>query len=279
MLSTKALLVSVSISQWGNRKKDKQASAAVENQFSAGKKSGGYNKKLLPGAKELERVSSLVSSFRTWVKSETLPWLSDGTRILASKNFIDFAREFQKREIAFKQAVAAYPDLQVEAQKTLGSLYRPEDYPDSESIKRAFSCEVSYLPLPQATDFRVEIGEDVKEKLVSQLKSVESEAVTYCFTQVSEVIREAVERLSSPDPSFNSTLLNGLTKLVSVLPKLNVTDNPDLEATRRELETIVSKIDPKTCKRDLSERQTAAAKLKEIQDRMGSFMGSPSKTA
>jgi hypothetical protein len=280
MLSTKALLVIVSISQWGARKKDKKASQSVETQFSAGKQAGSYNKKLLPGARELEKVSSLAGSIRQYFYDNTLPWLSDGTRILASKNYIDFARGFQAKQAEFSQAVedllAVYPALKADAAKTLGNLYEPLDYPDESKIRAAFQCEVSYLPMPQVGDFRVEVSEAEKTKFISKMRDVEAEAVAHCFKQLEGVIRKAVERLSSPDAKFKDSLIDNISELCTVLPKLNVTENVELEAARREVEALVSKISPETCREDATERQSVAQRLKEIQEKMGAYMGQPS---
>ncbi len=279
-LSTKAMLVCVKISQWGNRKRDKRASAAVESQFKAGKKAGGYNKKLLPGAKELERVTSLAGKIGDFFRDNTLPWLTDGTRILSSKNFIDFSREFQAKQIEFKQVVedflAVYPDLKIQAQKDLGDLFLDSDYPDDNTIRDRFQCVARFMPLPEVTDFRVEVSDDIKNQFLAGQVKIETEAVAHCFKELEAVIKKAVETLSNPNAQLRSGMLDSITRLCVMLPKLNVTDNPDLEATRREVEGLVSKIDPTLCRVNQTERQSAASKLKEIQDKMGAFMGAPS---
>jgi len=275
MLANKALLVSVSISQWGARKKDKKASASVENTFSAGKQAGSYNKKLLPGAKELEAVYTLAGSIRNFFYDNTLPWLSDGTRILASKNYVEFNREFQAKHLKFIGAVEAfigvYPTLKAQAQTILGSLYDPNDYPTESKIRSAFQCEILFLPLPQVSDFRVDVDASGLDSLTSKLRDIETEAVKHCFNKLSEVIKKAVERLSDPKAKFQDSLLENITDLCGVLPKLNVTENQDLEKTRLEVEALVSGISPASCRVNATDRQSAAAKLKAIQSKMGAF--------
>ncbi len=281
-LARNALLACVSISKWGNRKTSKDANAAVEKEFQTEKKATNTSKKLLPDSKELAKVYAVESSIRDLFKANTLPWLTDGTRILASKNYIDFAREFQAKQNEFTQAVedflAVYQLQKTEAQKILGGLYNVNDYPTEKSIRAAFQCTVSYAPLSDVSDFRVELSEADKTAYLEAQKSVETEAVAYCFRQLEGVIRTAVERLENPTAHFKNSLINNITELCAVLPRLNVTENADLEAARREIETLVSKVSPETCRVNPGERQSVTQKLKEISEKIGAFMGAPPVT-
>jgi hypothetical protein len=278
MLANKALLVCVSISQWGARKKDKKASASVENTFKSGRQAGSYNKKLLPGAKELEAVSSLAGSIRNYFYENTLPWLSDGTRILASKNYVEFNREFQSKHLKFIQAVndflAVYPTLKAQAQSVLGELFDANDYPSEDRIRQAFSCDIVFLPMPQVGDFRVEVATTELASFNSKMLDIEREAVEHCFNKLADVIKTAVEKLASPSARFQDSLFSNITDLCEILPRLNVTENPALEKTRLELKDLVASINPESCRKNLSDRDLAAKNLRDISAKMGSFMGS-----
>ena len=85
-LSNKALLVYLSISQWTGRRTDQTATASVETAFGTDRKVGNYSKNLLPGAKELELIKSQAHAIRRFYYENTLPWMTDGSRILSSKN-------------------------------------------------------------------------------------------------------------------------------------------------------------------------------------------------
>src|SRR5206468_11429120 len=128
-------------------KKDKDATDTVETEYRTQGKVGNYTKKLLPGAIELKEVERLAGSLRKFFYEQTLPWYSDGSRILSSKNYIDFTREFAKRKGEFDGAVQTfiqnYPDLRERAKQTLGNLFRETEYPTVAKLQNSFACDIS----------------------------------------------------------------------------------------------------------------------------------------
>src|ERR1051326_3676415 len=118
-LSHKALLVDLSISAWTGRKLDRQATSTVETTHNTAARVGNYTKRLLPDAKELDEVNKIAGSIRVWLYSQTLPWASEGYRILKSSNYLDFTAEYRAKKAEFERAVEslviAYPDLKERA--------------------------------------------------------------------------------------------------------------------------------------------------------------------
>lgn len=278
MLSNKAMLVYLSISQWTGRKLDKRATGSVETSFQTTGKVGNYTKKLLPGARELEAIGAQASAIRKFFYEMTLPWMSDGSRIISSKAYMDFTAEFRARKASFDATVeaflAVYPNLRVEAQSKLGDLFNDYDYPTEARLRTAFQCNVSFLPLPEVSDFRTEVSDDEKQAFLASMREVEANATREVWTRLHAVVSKAVEKLSAPDAIFRDSLVANIQDLCALLPKLNVTDDPDLEAARLQVEALANAINPDLCRDNATERQDAAAKLKAISDSMGAFMGS-----
>ena len=174
MLANKALIVSLKISQWGARKFDRNATTTVESSFATSGKVGNYTKKLLPGAKELEDIQRLSNNLRTFFHEQSLPWLSDGSRILSSKNYLDFTAQFRVKKQEFEQAVSQfllqYPVLRERSKILLGSLFKETDYPSEQYLKKAFACKIAFMPVPNIDDFRVQILDEEKEVFLSKMK-------------------------------------------------------------------------------------------------------------
>lgn len=277
MLSNKALLIYVSISQWTGRKLDRKATATVANAHATKGAAGNYTKKLLPGAKELDRVNQVQGLIRKFFYEQTLPWFSDGARIISSKNYLPFTAEFSKLKSQFESAVsdfiAIYPQLQASAQSSLGSLYNAADYPSADRLLRAFQCEMNVLPLPDVKDFRTEVSDAEKRAFIDKMKSVEATAMQDCWTRLHEVVQKAAARLAQPEYSVRDSLIENIAEICALLPRLNVTDNPDLESARVKVETAIAKMKPDDLRENPKERQDAAAKLAEITRSMGAFMG------
>lgn len=82
-LSTRAMLVSLSISQWSGRRLDREITDEVNQSHNAASDAGRYNKLLLP-KEALGGIVSVVSETRTDFLKRTLPWMDNGSRIMAA---------------------------------------------------------------------------------------------------------------------------------------------------------------------------------------------------
>lgn len=277
MLSNKALLVHVSISQWTGRKKDGRASETVNKVHATKTEAGNYTKKLLPGSKELARVNQLAKHIREYFYQETLPWFSDGARIIKAESYTQFMKKYGRMKQDFDSAVEdflkVYPFLQDHAKNSLGSLYSPEDYPDVTRLGRKFQCDVQVMPLPDAKDFRVDIGDAEMKKFVKRIEAVQKDAMADCWARLFEVVQKAADTLAKPDAIFKNSLLENVSEICQLLPRLNVTDDPKLEKKRMDVESLISKLSPDVLRDNATERQDAASKLAEITKSMGAFMG------
>lgn len=274
-LSDKALLVVVNISQWSGRKTDKKASETVSVTHKTSTIAGNYSKKLLPGSVELAMINEIAGRIRKYFHEQTLPWMSDGSRIIASQNYMNFVAGIRKLKADFESAVrdfeAAYPKLKADAVKSLGDLYDPEEYP--EDIGSKFAIEVAYLPLPDVKDFRVSISEQERKNFEKKIREVELAAVGDCWERLHKVVKTAADKLANPGTIFRDSLIENIKDIVELLPMLNVTNDSDLEKSRKEVEKLVKEISLDTVREDLRERSNASKKLADIESKMSAFMG------
>ena len=274
-LADKALLISVNISQWTGRKVDKRATDTANTTHKAGDNAGKYHKKLLPGAAELEAVATIASQARKYFYEQTLPWMTDGSRIISGKNYLNFTTEMRRLKGLFDAAVndldAAYPRLRKDAAAALGDLYDAEEYPDD--IKSKFKLEANFLPLPSIGDFRTEISDNEKRAFVEKMKEVEAAAMRDVWTRLHSVVKAAADKLSQPDAIFRDSLLENITEIVNLMPMLNVSDDSALEKERREVQSLVAGLSADTLRENQGERDKASKALADIESRMGAFMG------
>lgn len=276
-LSHKALLVNISISQWSGRKVDKNATDSVMSKFEATKDAGKYHKKLLPKARELEAINSVSSRVRKFFAQQTLPWFNDGTRILSGENYLDFAQEIKALKNEFNDCVVsfekAYPSLQKQAQQKLGKLYDKEEYPHHKDIKDRFSINIDFMPLPDVKDFRTAISDDEIKEFEKRVQEIQAKGLQECWTRLHDVVKVAVERLSNDKGTFRDSLIENITEVVDLLPKLNINGDKDLEASRKEIKNIVSKLSGQTLRKDATARTDAKEKLNKVISKMSAYMG------
>lgn len=276
-LSDKALLAHLKISQWSGRKFDRQASDNVQRTFSTSTDAGKFSKKLLPGNRELCEVHNTANNIRRWFYEQTLPWSAEGARILPSKNYIHFTREYSKLQENFKQAVerfvAEYPKLSNEAQAKLGGLFSVHDYPSPRMIEHYFGIKMTLFPMPDVGDFRVVVSEEEREQLVQEIRETEREGLKDLWSRLYEVVKKASERLSAPDAVFRDSLIENVTDICDLLTRLNVNEDATLESMRQTVESIATTAPSEVCRKSAKVREVTAKSYSTIASKIDAIMG------
>jgi hypothetical protein len=280
-LSHRALLVTLAISQWTARKLDKSETEALARKHGTAADVARVHKTLLPFAEPLEKLHKKSGEIRTFYYEQSLPWCVDGSRIMPATNYLDFQQTMRKllnEWHALKDAfIVDYPRLKQEAKLLLNGMYREDDYPDVAEIDRKFRADVSFFPMPDASDFRVALAQDEMERIAedieARVKDATAEAMQDCWRRVRDVVSKAAERLAQPDAIFRDSLVENAVELCKLLPRLNLTDDPNLEAARRELEGSLCKYNPETLRKAPEVRQEVAAKMDDLMSKMGAWMG------
>jgi hypothetical protein len=278
MLSNNALLVYLSISRWTGRKQDRKANETVKNAHDVKARDAvNTTKALLPTSSELKAVNHVAGQIRTFFYENTVPWQHGGMFMIRSTQFMDFMQEFNalktKFETAVNDFVEVYPQLREAAKSQLGTLFNELDYPHPDLIKSAYGCHVQVFPVPDVGDFRIDLGDAEKQAFMDNLRQVEANATRTAWAELHEVVKNAAEKLSQPDAIFRDTLISNITEMCRILPRLNIMDDPTLEAARVEVEQIANKLSPDVCRDNATEREQAATKLKQLTEKMGAFMG------
>lgn len=280
MLQQKAMLVNLNISQWTASKKDKAVSLAVQQQHKANEKKAGWFNKRLIDPTALEPISKIEGRIREFHYKLTLPWGDNGDRILPAKVYMDYVDGLRKFRTEFDDAVDTfvnkYPLLVQEARVMLGTMYDPGDYPDISNIRGRFDLKTTFAPVPDAEDFRVNVGadeiEEIKKSITAGVADRQRAAIKECWGRVRDVVERIQERLATPDAIFRDSLIENAKSLMELLPKLNITEDPELEAVRKDVMDHLI-IEPEDLRRYPKTRRQAADKAQEILDKMNGWAG------
>jgi len=284
-LSSRAMLCSLSISMWSARKHDPDASQEIAQRHGAQADAGRYHKVLLP-KEALAEVQKVVSDARQEHYFMTLPWDDNGYRVLPSAAYMDHTEKMRELSSRFNPAVEAlareFGNLVEQAKVRLGGLFRPEDYPPPDELRRKFSFETKVMPLPDAGDFRVTLGDEEKERIKRQITATVEASLQIASRDLWQRLYEAVshlaERLSAYkvtgtgiEHPFRDSVVTNLVKLVDVLPKLNVTGDPELERLASEVRASLL-VDPQELRKSESVRSETAKRASAIVERMQGYM-------
>ena len=279
-LNDRALLVSLSISQWTARKLDKKATKDVADINRASTSAGRYNKSLLPLNDLLANVHQKTGVIREKFAKNTLPWGIDGTRILPRANYLTFMQDFRKEKGEWQYLVQTFLDnydtLVDEAKRWLGDLYDEKDYPARGKIVEKFNMDMAILPVP-TNDFRVELSSDelsrLQEEMEGRMASVQQEAMMDAWGRLYKHVQHIAEKLADPKGIFRDSMVENAQETCDLLTRLNIADDPNLEAMRREVESKLISHHPDSLRNDPDLRQDTAEEARKIMDAMSVFMG------
>ncbi len=163
------MLVELNISNWAGRKKDKRASVDVTITNHADKGVANVTKKLLAHNDDLKAIQTHVTAVRNMHTNMTMPWSNSGLRLLPTAQYFKYSQAMSDMQNEFNRLIAdflrSYNDEVVDVQLKLGDLFSHDDYPTCESLWNKFAFRMNYMPLPDASDFRVDIGNDALDEI------------------------------------------------------------------------------------------------------------------
>ncbi|MBV9437421.1 MAG: hypothetical protein JOZ44_15285 [Acidobacteria bacterium] len=284
-MSSRAMLSSLSISVWTARKHDADASEEIAARHGAQADAGRYHKVLLP-KEALAEIQKIVSEARQEHYFITLPWDDNGYRVLPAAAYMDHVEKMRtlgKRfSVAVDVLVSRFGTLVDQARTRLGSLFRESDYPTANELRAKFSFETKVLPLPDAGDFRVALGDEEKECIRRQITAAVRASLEVgsreLWFRLYDAVRHMAERLEAYKVSsegvqhpFRDTVVTNLVKLSDVLPKLNVTNDPELNRLAEQVRNSLL-VDPKELRTSELKRAQTAQAAAEIAQRMAGYM-------
>ena len=274
-INSRALLVNLSISQWSARKFDKAISEEIAAQHRAARDVVRANKALIQGD-SYKALCATMSIARKVHYFHTLAWSDDGYRLLPTANHAAYTDELRSMQAKFQTALAEfvrdYPRLQEIARSRLNGMYKAADYPHPAAIADRFSMSTEFTPIPAAGDFRLdeltELTADelqrVEQSVTSRVERATADAVGDAWQRLHEVVSAMRERLAQPNAVFRDTLVTNARDVVEVLGRLNVTQDPSLEAMRATVASDLTQYDPQELRDTPAIREQTAARADEI---------------
>jgi hypothetical protein len=296
-LAERALLASLRTKAWTGRKKDKTVTAEVTGRYHAEDRAASVTKKLIE-CEEFDAVMSVISKAGETHRSLTLPWL-DGPkgapRILAVEAYPKYTNTMRDHCEALEAGVRAFAAVYPEARRAaqhglLGKMWDEEDYPDE--IESRFAIKTSLSPVPDARDWRVALGDEDVAILRADVEAQAQEAMTAAardaYERVAAVVGKMAATLRAYQPqngdatgdrrkgprkgSFKDTLISNVSDLAEILPLLNVTRDPALDAIATRMKAGLTFHDPNELREYEHLRAEVATEAESILRDIQSFL-------
>lgn len=275
-IATNSMLVNISLSVWSGRKLDKEVSQEVDAQKDTKTRAGNYNKNLFAGVDELEKVISVAARIRRWHQENTLPWSDGGERLLPMANFLSYKEKLAEYEQEFNAAVqdfcTKYADLISAQAFRMGALFKRDEYPHPNDILHKFAFRYTFSPVPEVKDFRVQASEEMLKELEAQYSKTFEERhkqltkdlwgrLHGCLTHLADRLSDAKD---GERKIFRDSMVTNAIDLCGILTVLNVTNDPELEAARKKLESAMCNLDLKDLRKNPDARKEVKHQVDDI---------------
>lgn len=285
-LQEKAMLVSISISQWTARKKDREANQTVSQAYGSNEKNGHFSKDLI-GRAALKDIQSLVNVARAYHQENTLPWKDEGQRILPAGKFFEYRQKIAgfiaEFEIRVNQFLDNYDDLVNQARIDLNGLFKETDYPPKEKVRNLFGFKFSVNPLADPDDFRIAISQEDEHFIRNQVKQDYKETIKAgmkdLFNRLYDVIGDLNKKMGEEgrdgkSPIFRNSIIENVKELCDLLPGLNIAGDANLDNLTEEIKQKICSIEPDNLRKRRSMREKTKEETDQLLNRIAGYMGS-----
>jgi len=279
-LSSSAVLVDLSISVPTGIKKDKSKSIDINvDNNTANGRIAKVTKDIYGGCDALHRVIKKASLIRNRNMQLTLPWNDSGTRLLPNAKLIEHQTEMGEARIEFEELVEEFekklPDLREDAKAMLGNLYNESDYVADSEVMSKFRFRCTYMPVAEAGDFRIDVGNEARRELNEQYEIASNERLESSMRDVWERFHKVLQTISKnmvgakdgAQKRYHSSMLTNAEKLVDLMKAFNLANDPVMENARLELHKVLQTADIDDIKQFSDAREDLKGKVDDIMDK------------
>lgn len=285
-LNEKAMLVKLTMRRANLTRRDQTAEAIIQNAMddqSLIVSSKLFRDKTNP----INKIMAEASAVYQYHKTNTLPYIDKGPRILPNNNYMEYTAEMRSRIARVDALLDNYLpnwdtyvqlDLAYRSTNKTNSRAQPDDYPSAEEFRQKMGFDLRFSPLPEAKHFLYDIDEADLEVFNSSIKEAERVARVDCIKRMLEPLEHLVDKLQTPIGAegsiFRDSAIDNVLEGLDMARRLNMDESPELTEAIGHLSSAL--ITAARFKDSLREspvvREQAAAKLKSVANKMAGLM-------
>jgi len=268
----KAVCLSVTLRRLGVRKKVATGAVAAPG---TDPEALHVSKELLE-SKTFEDIVSLDGEIRAYVTTYCLPSpFKSGVYLLPDTvtKKVDSKLEAYKldRQELVDRFVDEYPARVKAARDRLGPLFNPDDYPDADSVRAAFSMETKYLGFSTPERLKRisgEIWKREKDKAAREIASFTEQTRQLLRAQAAGLLQKMIERLSPKDDGsqkvFRDSLVENVNEFLATFADKNIAEDGELAGLMDKARKIMAGVNPEALRTDDQLRARIATQAAEI---------------
>jgi hypothetical protein len=270
-------------SKWGVSKTlDKQQKQMAANPFGADGTKLAASKKLVDvGHPKFKAVTKILNLANQYWQQMTVPYPEDGIRLIRTEQVTEFDAQIARLQSELDGAVAqlnhAYWELRRKAQRDLGSLFNPADYPDS--LDGMFAICVEY-PSVEPDERLQRLNPALYEREQRRIQERFDEAVRLAeeafLSELAELVQHLCGRLEGGEDGasriFRDSAVTNLTEFFERFRQLNIGSNADLDRLVAQAQGAVRNVTPQRLRDNDALRSTVRFALSSVQQSLDQMM-------
>ena len=209
--------------------------------------------KKLVDSPHLTACKQIEGEIRAYVRSQTASYdrgrdLLPNTKLIDVKNTVRdfFGKLAHHRELFLQDYPAQVARAQLDSQ--LGDAFDEGDYPSVSDLRSKFRWAFVIEPVPESTDFRGTIEEDIRKELSEMYEASTQSRLQQAMQDVWErlmvPLRNMSARLVDKDngkpTGFQGSLVQNVLDIVEIMRTCNFVNDPAMERVRMELRDVLS---------------------------------------
>jgi len=226
-------------------------------------------------------VAAVRSEASSYWRTVTLPFPEAGIRLLPQNSLGMFASTMQtyreRLQEAARELAAQYDTIKSEAQRRLGTLFHPGDYPST--LDGLFDMEWSVVPIepPQyLVALNPEVFRQEQARVRERFESAVELAEQAFATELQRLTAHLAERLTGLHDGqpkvFRDSAVENLREFFERFRRLNIRSSPELDALVEQAQQTINGVEPQTLRDSNRLRQMVARDFEQIQARVGDLL-------
>lgn len=275
-LQERAMLVRLNLRHWTATKNDRSVVDEVaEKHQTNGRDIGCFNKRLIDPA-ALKPIKKLVDNARSDHYELSLPFDDAGWRLLPADIYEGYCVQMRRHRERFERCrdafLGQYNDLARDAERELGSLYRRNEYPVRDQLAERFGFKTDFRPIPDSGHFVVEVAAEQKASIDRNTLEAAERAAADVWQRVHDRaqklasgLRDYADDSGKVQRNFRKSLVENVTHLADLLPKLNFMGDPGLDRMASRLKDELCQFEADTLKADPTLRREIVTKAEAVE--------------
>lgn len=292
-LTTSAMLVCLEVHTWGNRVVEREMANKAASDVNATDKNMFFLTKKLVDRDTIRDVTTAFSRVKSFHYEHTLPWLDNGQRVVPSLEYMHYTANIrtliQEADAKVDEFLKVYPIIRAKMVQRLGKAFHDDDYPTPAALRRRWSVDVNFSPMPDKADFRVDlpakelatINQNIDDQVARAVESAQNDL----FQRLYSVVLSMRDRIKDfkvvegkggkrkVENAFRNSAVENVRELCKMLPRLNFTNNPDLTRLAEEVAATLGNQDAETLREDDTLRAKAVEAADDVLKRMAAYIG------